>query len=406
MTATNVPGIEFVDGTPVVPALADVIEGRKADWVAAFGGGINMDGDTSQGMFCEATAQHISQAQGQAAYIMSQFNPARARSQVQDALAEIYGLQRSPGVGTVVAVDCVGLVGSSFPQGSVTLRDGAGYLYSNTAAFVIPPAGTVSVQFQCQTPGPISVGAGELSTIAAAPLGLDSCSNPAPGELGQLQEGDTQFEQKRQDTLAANSAGMLSSVVSAVRAVPGVIDVFAWENQESTDTTYGHTDYPVPANSFVLSVSGGNSSDIAAAMFGRYDGTRSAGNTVVTMYDTNYSAPYPPYEVRFLIPDSIQVYYYVEVNNDPALPTDFIAKAKAAIVAAHNGLDGGDRVRIAGESYSGRFYGGVNAIAPGIVQINQILMGPTAVGAVSSSMRFGVDQRPVTSTANVTVVLT
>ena len=51
--STNVPAITWVNGSPVLPAEADILVGVQTDIDVAFGGGVNPSLQTPQGQLAQ-----------------------------------------------------------------------------------------------------------------------------------------------------------------------------------------------------------------------------------------------------------------------------------------------------------------------------------------------------------------
>lgn len=402
--ATNVPLITWQNGAPVLPSESSILSGVFADINAAFGGGLNNQSSSPQGQLAASETAVIGDKNNQIAYIANQVNPTFSSGQWQDAIGQLYFMTRIASAGTVVSCTCVGAVGTVIPL-NATAQDSAGYLYSSTAAATIGATGSVTVQFQNQTPGAIACPAGTLTKIYSAIPGWDTITNPTPGSLGNLTESRAAFESRRKSSVAANAVNSNSSILGAVLAVSGVIDAFVYDNYKSIQVSYGSTNYNMAPNSVTVSVAGGAAIDVANAIWNKKSlGCSFNGNTTVVITDTNYPAPAPTYNVTFLVPSSIQVYFVVNIKNIPSLPSNAVTLIQAAIVQSFYGNDGGIRAGIGRTTYAGRYYQNVNIQDPNI-DVLSITMGTSAATATFNSLSFGIDQIPVTSTANVVVNL-
>lgn len=228
---TNVPAITWVNGAPVLPAESAILAGEQADINSAFGGGVNPGLTTPQGQIAQSLTAIIGDKNSQIAYISNQVQPSLASGQWQDAIGNIYLMQRIAGAGTVVTAPCIGAVGTVIAAGLVA-QDQSGYLYNVTASETIPSGGRVSVTFQCQTQGPIPVPTS--LTIYAGVGGWDTIGAPTGGIQGNLVETRAAFELRRQNTLAANAQGIPTAVLGAVFNVSGVLDAYVLSNPLST----------------------------------------------------------------------------------------------------------------------------------------------------------------------------
>ena len=147
---TNVPSITFGPTGFVAPSQQDVLTGVQADINAAFGGGLNQSLSTPQGQAATSFTAIIAETNDTFVDMSNQMNPVFATDRWQDALAEIYGLQRDPSESTVAQCDCVGGTGVVIPVGALALAED-GNIYTCTEAGTIP----ATLSFACNVPGPI-----------------------------------------------------------------------------------------------------------------------------------------------------------------------------------------------------------------------------------------------------------
>jgi len=400
---TNVPAITWVNGSPVLPAELDILSGVQEDINTAFGGGVNPSLQTPQGQLAQSETALIGQKNNEIAYIANQVNPAFASGIWQDAIGYIYFITRIPGDGTVVQATCTGAVGTVIPSGAIA-QDTSGYLYSSLAAATIPPSGSVTIEFQNQTQGPIACNIGALNTIYTAVAGWDTITNTTAGALGNYVESRADFEARRAASVAGNAVNSLQSIYGAVASLANVIGVLVVDNPSNGTVNYGPTSYPLAPHSVCVSVAGGTSSDIAQAIWNKKPpGCNYNGNTSVTVYDNNYSTPVP-YTVTYLTPTSVPVYFNVNIKNSSLLPANITTLAQNAVIQTFNGLDGsGPPVSIGSTSYSGRYYANINAISPN-VNVIEVYLG-TSASPTTLSLTMGIDQLPTLTASNILVTL-
>ena len=400
---TNVPAITWVNGSPVLPAELDILSGVQEDINTAFGGGVNPSLQTPQGQLAQSETALIGQKNNEIAYIANQVNPAFASGIWQDAIGYIYFITRIPGAGTVVQATCTGAVGTVIPAGAIA-QDTSGYLYSSLAAATIPPSGSVTIEFQNQTQGPIACNIGALSNIYTAIAGWDTITNTTAGALGNYVESRADFEARRAASVAGNAVNSLQSIYGAVASLANVIGVLVVDNPSNGTVNYGPTSYPLAPHSVCVSVAGGTSSDIAQAIWGKKPpGCNYNGNTSVTVYDNNYSTPVP-YTVTYLTPTSVPVYFNVNIKNSSLLPANITTLTQNAVIQTFNGLDGsGPAVSIGSTSYSGRYYANINAISPN-VNVIEVYLG-TSASPTTLSITMGIDQLPTLTASNILVTL-
>lgn len=401
--STSVPKITFADTGITLPAGSDILTGRMADINDAFGGGVNQSLTTPQGQIAQSDSAIIEDKNANIAEIVNQVNPDYSSGRWQDAIGRIYFMDRIAAVGTVVTGACVGLVGTVIPIGSQA-QDNSGYIYSSITEGVIGEDGTVDIDFQCVTTGPIPCPAGTLTTIYRSVYGWDSVTNAEAGTLGVDVESRADFEFRRKNSVAANAVNSPQSIYAAVLAVEGVLDAYVIDNPLGTAVLEGSTNYSVAANSVYVAVVGGAEADIAQAIWSKKSlGCNYNGNTSYTVYDDNYIDPKPAYVVKWQTPTGVPIYFSVQIEDNPSLPGNIISLVQTAIINAFNGDDGGARARIGSTIYAGRYYAPVFNTNSN-VNIQSITLGVTSPGT-STSATMGIDQRPTLDASNITVTL-
>lgn len=401
---TNVPPVEFTDAGLAVPQESAILAGVLADYNDALGGNMNPALNTPQGQLATSTSAIIADSNAVKAEIVNQVNPDTADGFMQDAIARIYFLERSPGAPTNVACQCIGNFGTVIPVGAQA-QDTSGNRYVCTDGGTIPVSGTITLNFANIVDGPVPCPANTLTIIFRAIPGWDTINNAAPGVQGRLVENRQEFEFRRVNSVALNAHGSKEAIYAAVFDVPDVLDVFVTENITDDPILVGPTNFPVAGHSVYVAVVGGVAQDIGNAIYTKKDlGCNMNGNTTVTVFDTSYTPPQPSYVITFERPTPLPIFFRVELTNSTALPSDIVQRVKDAIVAQFNGLGDQPRIRIGGQILASKFYNAVNLTSEE-VSILSILIGVTSPGALNSILA-GIDQAPTVDAANITVILT
>lgn len=398
---TSVPAPTFGLLGFIAPEEADILAGVQADMNAAFGGDMNPALDTPQGQLASSLTAIIGDKNDQFLRFTNQVDPAFAEGRMQDAIGRIYFIERNPAEPTAVQATCLGLAGTVIPQGALA-QALDGNIYVCTQAGVIPVSGSISLPFACQVYGPIACPAGSLSIIYQTIPGWDSITNPADGSLGNLVESPAAFEERRSASVALNGRGSIQSIRGAVLSLPNVLDVYAVDNASSTSAVVGGV--TLAPHSIYVAVVGGEAQAIANAIWTKKDtGASYNGNTGVIVYDNSYEDPKPTYQVLFQIPTPTEIFVRVRITASTRVPSDAAAKVDTAVVQALFGADGGSRAKIGSTIYASRFYALVARLGAWaqIIDIQVSLDGTTWTDTVS----LRIDQSPVTSASNVSLVL-
>lgn len=380
--ATSVPRPTFGPNGFIVPADSAILDGRMADINDAFGGDLSPGLETPQGQLASSDAAIISNADETFLFYTTQTDPAYAEGRMQDAIGRIYFLERNPAEATVVACTCNGS-GATIPPGATAIAEDNN-IYTCIDGGTLPiNGGSITLNFACNTLGPIACPAGILNRIYQAIPGWDSVVNPSDGVIGTNTETRQAFEARRAASVALNSRGSLPAVRAAVLSVAGVLDAYVNENYTGSPVTING--FTLAANSLYVAASGGTDLAVATAIWTKKaPGCAYNGNTTVAVQDTNPALvpPYPSYNVTFERPAPLAILFAVTILNSPQVPSNAVALIQNAIISAFAGADGGQRATIGGTILASRFYAPVAALGSWAL-ISSLLIGSTNTPAAS-----------------------
>lgn len=401
---SNVPPLEITPSGVVAPDAITIRTGVLADENDAFGGDLDVvTPSTPQAYIADNLTQNILDQNANIAYTLAMIDPATSEGRWQDAIGRIYFLSRNGATASVVQAQCTGAPGATLNSGALA-QDDAGNIWQSTGSAVFGPGGTVNVQFACQVLGPVELGIGELTKIAQTQLGWDAITNLGPATVGSALETRAAFETRRQESVAKNGRGTPPAIRSAVWEVPGVLDVFAYDNFTNATINYGSTNYPIVAHSIYVGVVGGDDDAVAQAIWSKKDaGCDLNGNTTVVVQDTEgYTLPYPQYNIKFNRPSALPILFAVQIANNTSLPSNIVDLTKAAIIATFTGANGAQRARMGVFIFASNFYAAVAQISTA-VSIISIKIG--TVTANLDSIEVGIDQSPTIDADDITVTL-
>lgn len=400
---SNVPALQITPEGVVVPDAVTIRTAVLADENVAFGGDLDViTPSTPQAHLADQLTVDIQNSNAAITYMISQVDPATADGRMQDGIARIYFLERKGPTSSVVQALCTGQPNSAQPAG-ILAEDDNGNLWQSDGAFTFPIGGVATVQFSCLTTGPVQLGIIALTRIAQASPGWDAVTNLTAATVGSNVESRAEFELRRMLSVEKNAHGTPGAIRSAVFEVDGVIDVFVYDNFTNSTILYGATNYPIPPHSVYVGVVGGLATDIAKAIQIKKDaGCGMTGNTTVVLPDTSYSYPQPTYNYQFNIPSSLAVKFLVTIANNPNLPSNIAQLATQVVIDTMNGTNGAQRARMGGEIFASSYYGPISAIS------NTVSIIGVKVGSVTpslDSLNLGIDQEPVVSASDITVIL-
>lgn len=403
---TAVPDATITENGISVPDVADVLAGRLTDMSSALGGDASQSLSSPQGQIAQSDAEIIAQVQDKLLCLFNQMNPDFSTGRWQDGIGRIYFQERISQQGTVVTATCIGAVGTTIPAGS-SAQDAAGYIYQSISAGTIGQSGSVDIQFQNLTAGPIPCGAGQLNQIYRAVSGWDSVTNAASGVVGVDVESRIAFETRRRDSVARNARNMDGATLAALLDATGVLDAYVWSNRTDSAVTKGTTSVSVAAHSIYICAYGGTDADVAEAIFKTCNpGSNMNGGTNFTVYDkVNYDAPYPEYVMQWQKAAPTRTYFKVQITNNPDLPSDITTQVQKMVVKVFNGeYEGINKARIGASINSGRYYAPIISISPSVVNVAGVTISLNGT-TYTASVTPGIDQVPTIQESDVQVTL-
>lgn len=398
---TSVPAPSFTDAGFVAPSESDMLSGALADINAAFGNLLNIALSTPQGQLAMSLTAILGDAYDQMLALFNGVDPDRASGRMQDAIGKLYFMTRRGATATIVTVVCTGAAGTVIPEGTL-IQDGNGKTYAADGAITIDATGTGTGTFSCTETGAIECASSSVSVYQSV-VGLSSVTNPSAGVTGSDEESRVEFEQRRQESVAANSVGSLDAVLGAVEAVSGVTDAYVTDN--STDAAETTNGVSIAAHSLFVCVNGGADEDIARAILSKKPpgcGYTGASSVTVTDPNSGYTTA-PSYTVQFTRATPTPVYIAVTLKSGSSVPSTATSDVQAAIISAFNGGDGGTRARIASLLFASRYYGPIAALGSW-VQIVEITIG-IAANPTGFTLQMQADQIPTIEAANITVAI-
>lgn len=420
-SASSVPSITFDSTGVTLPTDADILTGVQSDQNTAFGGGLNLALETPQGQIASSETAIISEKNSEIAYVCNQVDPRYASGRFQDAIGYIYFMTRQPATYTQVTTNITGVVAAIAPTGMLA-KDTSGNVYALLAQVTIDSTGTTAGVFANVASGPIACPSGTLTNLYQAVDGIDSISNPTDGTLGVDVESRSEFEYRRQNSVASNAHGTTEAIYGNIFGVNGVSDCYCYDNASGATVNYGATNYPLAPHSLYVAAEGGTDADVATAIWKKKDtgcsysawpnwpiGAIVPGYGTVTSVTVNdssdYSYPFPTYMVSFVRPVDTPILFAISVLNSSALPSNIVSLIQAAVIARFNGTDSvtdSSQERIGGRVSATRYYTSIAGVASNVIVLG-VLVGISS--ATNMSVLMGIDQVPTITASNIAVNL-
>lgn len=350
-------------------------EAIEKDWKRAFATDTNLpeldtDNETPAGQLIDAQTALVAAADAQYIQLANMFNPANAEGVFQDALARIYFLNRQIAMPTYVTCQVKGLNGTVIPYGAL-MQDANGYTYVNTAATTIGADGKATLLVRNSEYGAIPAPKNSVTKIITAVPGWDSVDNSAAGILGRDEETQSDFENRRRQSVAKNSHGAVASLYGALADLDNVVAVSILENTTNQDITlYGAV---IAGHSVYISIYGGDSTDIAKAIYNKIDGgCGTVGDTKVT-YNPHYDdEEQPDLEFTYYVkrPEVKKMGITVNVASTNMNHEALNLAIKNACVKNFAGDENHEQVKMGMKVYASRFYSTI--MDAGVAQLDSV----------------------------------
>ena len=303
---------------------------------------LNTEPETPAGQLVDSQTASIVQKDSEVLYLANMLNPLKATGIFQDALAEIYFLQRKPAIASSAVIRCTGLPGTVIPVSAQVMSTADDTVWQNTEAQTIGSDGTCECVFECQSAGLISAAAGTLSRINTMVAGWDTAVNETAAVVGQNAETQGAFEARRYASVGLNSRGTIAAVYARVANCANVVSCIVRENK--TNMPIEIDGYFLKAHSIYCAVIGGEDKDIAEAIYESCSaGCDYNGNTTVSVTDEYTGAVE---DVTFYRPAEFDIYVKVTLAGKDGLPDEYEATVRKAV---YDNFYGESTATIAGE---------------------------------------------------------
>ncbi|MCD8179780.1 MAG: baseplate J/gp47 family protein [Tannerellaceae bacterium] len=326
----------YGDNGVVIPDTADIQTAVQTEFQTALGSDLSLEESTPQGRLIDVeTTARANTIAFNAQITNVLINIATAAGTALDAWGANFDISRNGATASTVAVTVTGIADTVIPAGSQASTDD-GIIWQAESEIIIDEDGTAEGTFICSTTGPVELGIGELNTIIASTTtgidGWETITNTAIASVGSNIESDTSYKTRILNSIFSGTA-LFGNYASVCYKVDGVNDVFTYDNPYGTALTLDNID--IPAHSVFVCVAGGNSEDIAKALYSvKSAGCGWCGNTTVTITDETYNTKNT---VTFYVPDSVDLTIEVDVTSETTSNADLTATIQDTIINYFNG---------------------------------------------------------------------
>ena len=358
---------------------------------------LNTDPTAPFGQIVDLITAEVEAKNAEIAFISNMNNVYLATGKFLDSLATLYGLSRKISEPTIVTCTCTGLRGTVIPYGAIVQDVNNNQFRCNVAAGVtIGNTGTVDVTFAAIEKGALVVSPNAVNQIITSIAGWETVNNATAGVTGRVEETDAELRNRIQESYAINSTGSVESLESNLAQLSGVIDVAVLENYTNSQITKYGVD--IDPHSIAVCVSGGEDADIASIIYARKDvGCGTTGDTEVQYIDTAHANTV--YRYNIIRPISTNFYIYVDFFSTE-LNADLQAEIKQALINDFLGVLDNDRVKLASEVFSSRFYQCIQNVTNAPIASLTIALGS---GTASQHVTIDADVEPTLAAENITL---
>lgn len=300
--------------------------------------GRRTDSQSVNGRIISVEAELVDNQNGQIGALLESFSPFTARGNLLSRLAPLMSKRRREAVLSSVTLTVTATAaGCTIPAGSIVAQAAGASKFITSAAVVVAPSGTATVEALATEAGAVEAAAGTLTKIDTPVSGWLSVTNNDDAAVGRARESDGIL---RARMLATSSApvGTPEGIATAISEVDGVTYQAVLENRTNSVNATGmppHSVFPIVDGGADLSIGEALLNSVAAGI----DYTDSAdipvGPNWVSVVVTNQSNG-QPVTVWFARPTPTSGAVVLEIETQSTFPADGIARIKSEIVAFAN----------------------------------------------------------------------
>lgn len=309
---------------------ADIIDSMETRAKTLYDENVNLSNRSPLGIFLKVVAWFIGQTWEVSEDVYNSAFLNTAEESALDKIGMLIGITRNQATKSTGEVTFIGDDGTVIPSGFiVSTEDGIEF---ETTEEVEISGGTATASI-------IALESGLESNVAASSIieslelivGLDSLTNAEATTGGQNQETDAEFRERYKRSTALPGAATVDSIIAALLQVEDVRSAVVIEN-DTNSTVDG-----IPAKSFESFVLGGESEDIAKAIFDKKPaGIQAFGDETEIVTDIAGQT----HSIGFTYVQVVDVYVdivSIETNGD--FPLDGNEQIKTSIIRYIGGTD-------------------------------------------------------------------
>ena len=165
-----IPDIEITENGIIAPSTDEVLAGVWEILKSAFGSNLNTSMNTSQGQLATSLTAIIQNERNKWIQLMNQIDPQYSTGIWQDAIGELYFIDRQSQTFSIAEIRLYGLNGTIVPAG-YRIADVAGNIWETTSQLIIDSTGYIDGFVQCTVAGPIEASIDTITSVLVALAG-------------------------------------------------------------------------------------------------------------------------------------------------------------------------------------------------------------------------------------------
>lgn len=264
-------------------------------------------------------------------------DPAKARGVQLNIIGALTGAIREDGTPTQINGVVTGTTGTVVLAGSIVEGQ---YEWSIDADVTIGVTGSEPATATCLTDGVIEPDVGTVTNIKTTIGGWTGFTNTSVIQVGTNKQSNSSFRVSRAKSVARPGNNQTDSTIGELFALDNVLRVAGYENPTGTNAVSAENPYGLPKNSETYIVQGGDSNEIAKAIYIKKNPGVNLNGEGVTEQILVTSEVHPSNNklITFGRPTAIAMVTVVELA-DPlnALPANIEELIQQAIIAYGNG---------------------------------------------------------------------
>lgn len=257
----------YIDATGLhIPTYTDIENYFVQNARIIFGEDIYLENDSQDFQYIAIFALAVYQSFLAAQYSYNSRSPISAVGVGLDAVVSLNGIRRKGATFSTATVLLTGTAGQVVDIVNGVVADVSGNLWDLPDNVTIGITGSTSVTAICQTPGPITAGAGQISRIETPTFGWTAVTNLTSAVPGQGQELDAELRSRQAISVEQPSQALTGGILSSVLNLENVISAALYENDTNAilyEINGATNPNGFPGHSITVVVQGGDGQTIA-----------------------------------------------------------------------------------------------------------------------------------------------